>query len=137
MSIEQALADNTAALQALTKVLAGASVKTTIANTNKAEGTKASSKKAEKTVEKPAETAKPAAAAATTGPSLKLVTDTVLDFAAENSAKAKEILKSFGVSRITELKPAQYDAVLAAVTKAKEAIAAELLTGNDDADSLV
>jgi hypothetical protein len=131
MSLEQALADNTAAVQALTKVLNGATVTQPAAG--KAEGKKAAKEA------KPAEPVKTESGTGQTsaGPSLKFVTDTVLDFAAENSAKAKEILKNFNVSRITELKAPQYPAVLEAVTKAKAAIAAELLSGNDDVDSLV
>lgn len=141
MSLEQALADNTAAITALTAVLRGASVTTAAAQpavqkpgndpVPKEEGKK---KKAEKVVAPVTPVATTTTAA---GPSLKLVTDTVLDFAAENGAKAKDILKSFGVSRITELKPAVYPDVLKAVEAAKAAIAAELLTGNDDVDSLV
>lgn len=137
MSLEQALADNTAAIKDLTSIIRGASVAapaTTAAEPTKTKGVKKVSET------KPTVTA-PAAytqASADNGPSLKLVTDTVLDFAAENSAKAKEILKSFSVSRITELKPAVYTDVLKAVEAAKAAIAAELLAGNDDSpESLV
>lgn len=133
MSLEQALADNTAAIKDLTSIIRGASVAapaTTAAEPAKTKGVKKVSET------KPTEAV--AATPAATGPSLKAVTDTVLDFAAENSAKAKEILKSFGVSRITELKPAVYPDVLKAVEAAKAAIAAELLAGNDDSpESLV
>ena len=143
MSIESAIEDNTAALVALRKALV-AGLTPAATSPTPASGVSDVKKTEPKKVDKKAAEAKPAQPATTTGatpaangPSLKLVTDTVLDFAAENGAQAKEILKSFGVSRITELKPATYPDILAAVAKAKEKIAAELLTGNDDVDSLV
>lgn len=136
MSLEQALADNTAAIKDLTSIIRGASV---AAEPAKTKGKKATeSKQPDGSVSGTPGAAAKGPETNAAGPSLKLVTDTVLDFAAENSAKAKEILKSFGVSRITELKPAVYPDVLKAVEAAKAAIAAELLAGNDDSpESLV
>jgi hypothetical protein len=131
MSLEQALVDNTAALKAFMATFAGAS----ISADKPAAGKKT---KAEKT-ETPAGTVatNPVTTTVVTGPSLKLVTDTVLDFAATEGKTAKEILKSFGVSRITELKAETYPKVLEAVAAAKAKIAADLLAGNDDPESLV
>jgi hypothetical protein len=135
MSLEQVLADNTAAVKDLTSIIRGAFVATPA--TAATEPTKTKGAKKPAATEQPSEAAK-AAPAVATGPSLNLVTDTVLDFAAENSAKAKEILKSFKATRITELKPEVYPDVLKAVEAAKAAIAAELLAGNDDSpESLV
>lgn len=136
MSLEQALAANTAAVELLTKVLAGASVTipspqgaVTPASGDK-EGGKKTKPKADPKTDAPK--TEPATTPAVTGPSLKLVTDTVLEFAATESVAAKAILKSFGVSRITELKAEVYTKVLDAVAAAKVKIAEELATGNDD-----
>lgn len=137
MSLEQALAANTAAVELLTKVLAGASVTipspqgaVTPASGDKEGGKKTKPKADPKT---DATKTEPAATPVVTGgPSLKLVTDTVLEFAATESVAAKAILKSFGVSRITELKAEVYTKVLDAVAAAKVKIAEELATGNDD-----
>lgn len=131
MSLEQALTDNTAAVKALTAIIQGASVSPATEPAKKAPKAKASETKETAATGTTSEPSNKGSAAAT-GPSLKAVTDAVLDFAATESGKAKEILKSFGVSRITELKADVYPKVLAAVEAAKAAIAAELAAGNDD-----
>jgi hypothetical protein len=139
MSIEKAIEDNTAALVALTKVLtAGLSAPATGKKPKAEKPAETNSPTVTTGITGVAATQQPTAApAAPKGPTLKQVTDLVLDFAATENAKAKAILKEFGVQKIPQLKPEQFDAVIAAVQKAKDEIAAEIANGNDDDTSLV
>lgn len=137
MSLEQTIAENTASLdllkvavKELTKLFSAAANSKAPEQTPEPAKTKTTKPKADPKTDAPK--TEPATTPAVTGPSLKLVTDTVLEFAATESVAAKAILKSFGVSRITELKAEMYPKVLDAVAAAKVKIAEELATGNDD-----
>lgn len=119
MSIEQALAENTAALHALTALLGKLGIVPPAAAaepTAKVEKPKAEKPKAEKPA--PAPAAEPAAAATDYAP----VGAAITAYAAANGREAAIAkLATFGVKSGKELKPDQYAAALAAFSAAEVA----------------